>query len=64
MVVAYFLRTASFNPPTAFCIFPAVLSVLPSVSSFLLPKIFPADCFTAPLACCADDLLQDFRTVD
>jgi hypothetical protein len=46
MVLAYFPRTASFNPRTAFfCSLPAALSVLPSVSSFLLPTIFPADFF-------------------
>jgi hypothetical protein len=43
MVLAYFLRTASFNPPTAFCMLPAALSALPSVSGFLSPKISPAD---------------------
>jgi hypothetical protein len=33
-------RPASFNPRTALCTWPAALSILPSVSSFLSPKTF------------------------
>jgi hypothetical protein len=54
----YLPRTASFNPPTAFCTLPAALSVLPSVSSFLSPKTFPAASFTEPLACSAEPLIR------
>jgi class 3 adenylate cyclase len=54
----YFPRTASFNPPIAFCTLPAALSTLPSVSSFLSPKTFPATSFTAPLACSAEPLIR------
>jgi hypothetical protein len=45
MVLAYFPRTASFNPPTAFRSLPAALSVLPSVSIFLSPKNLPGGFF-------------------
>ena len=52
----YLPRTASFNPPIAFSTLPAALSALPSVSSFLSPKAFPAASFTAPLICFAEPL--------
>src|ERR1700736_999350 len=54
----YLPRSASFNPPTAFCTLPAALSVLPSASSFLSPRALPAASFTAPLACCAEPLIR------
>jgi hypothetical protein len=45
----YLPRTASFNPPIAFCILPAAWSALPSVSSFLSPKTFPTVSFHGSL---------------
>ena len=57
---SYFHRITSFNPPIAFCTLPAALSVLPSVSNFLSPKIFPAASLTAPLACSAEPLISIF----
>src|ERR1043166_3330665 len=54
----YLPRSASFNPPTAFCTLPAALSALPSVSSFLSPRTLPAASFTAPLTCSAEPLIR------
>jgi hypothetical protein len=54
----YLPRTASFNSLIASCTLPAALSALPSVSSFLSPKTFPAASFTAPLACSAEPLIR------
>jgi hypothetical protein len=44
--------------PIAFCILPATLAALPSVSSFLSPKTFPAASFTAPFAYSAEPLIR------
>src|SRR5580704_8726188 len=54
----YLPRSASFNPPTAFCTLPAALSVFPSASSFLSPRTLPAASFTAPFACSAEPLIR------
>jgi hypothetical protein len=51
-------RAASFNPPIAFALCRQPFSVLPSVSSFLSPKTFPAASLTAPLAYCAEPLIR------
>src|SRR4029453_3568441 len=58
VVGLYLPRSVSFNPPTAFCTFPAALSALPSACSFLSPRTFPATSFTAPLACSAEPLIR------